>query len=84
LLRVGFKEDCPYCHQADIYISRPKSLGEEVVILLLLRPVRCHNCMHRFLRPLFVPTSLAPNAGILSRSPSQKAGATEKIEQRSA
>ena len=79
VLRIGF-EDCPYCHRGDIYISRPRSLGEEIVILLLLQPVRCHDCMRRFLRPLFVPTPLPP-ATIGSRSPAQQAAASEKAEQ---
>jgi hypothetical protein len=78
MLQIGF--DCPYCHRANIYISRPKSLGEEIVILLLLQPVRCHDCMHRFLRPLFVDTPL-PYATVGSRSPAQQAAASEKVEQ---
>jgi hypothetical protein len=52
MLRVGFT-DCPYCHRADIHISRAKSFGEELLILLLLRPVRCRDCMRRFFLPLF-------------------------------
>lgn len=79
MLRIGF-EDCPYCHRADVHISRPKSLGEEIVILLLLQPVRCHDCMRRFLRPLFVHTPL-PHATVSSRSPVQQAAASETIEQ---
>ncbi len=83
MFRVGFGE-CPNCHRADIYISRPKSLWEEIAILLLLRPVRCHYCMHRFLRPFFVPTPLAHNRNLGSRRPAQQAAASEKVEQRSA
>ena len=58
-MRVGFQH-CPYCHWADIYRTRPKSVGDRILILLMLRPVRCHDCMRRFYRPLFVPTSHAP------------------------
>jgi len=51
MLKIGWKR-CPFCCQEDIYISHPKSLWEEVVIVVLLQPVRCHDCMRRFLRPL--------------------------------
>jgi hypothetical protein len=61
VLRIGFK-GCPYCHRYDICSSHPKSLLEEVAMLLLLRPVRCRDCMRRFCRPLFVATPLAPEA----------------------
>lgn len=82
LLRVGF-QDCQYCHRDDICISRPKTLGEEIAVLLLLRPVRCHDCSHRFLRPLFVFTPL-PNGTVGSRRPAQQAATREKVERRSA
>ncbi len=59
MLRIG-KEKCPYCYRSDVYVSNPKSLWEEFAVLLLLRPVRCHNCMHRFYRPLFIPTPVVP------------------------
>jgi hypothetical protein len=51
VLRIG-REECPYCHRSsEIYISDPKSIWEKLVVLLLLRPVKCHDCMCRFLRP---------------------------------
>jgi len=28
-------------------------LWEEITILALLQPVRCHDCMNRFFRPIF-------------------------------
>jgi hypothetical protein len=62
VLRIG-REECPYCHRAsEIYTSNPKSIWEELVILLLLRPVRCHDCMRRFLRPMFIETPVAPKS----------------------
>jgi hypothetical protein len=82
MLRIGY-EECPHCRRDNIYISRPKSLGEELAILLLLRPVRCHDCMHRFLNPLFVATPL-PYGTAVSRRPVQQASASEKVERRSA
>ena len=52
MLKVGW-ERCPFCSRQDIYISAPRHLWEEIAILVLLQPVRCHDCMRRFLRPLF-------------------------------
>ena len=52
MLKIGWKR-CPFCCREDIYISHPKSFLEEVVIVVLLQPVRCHDCMRRFLRLLF-------------------------------
>ncbi len=59
MLRVG-RERCPHCDQAEIYVSRPQSLWEELLILLLLRPVRCRSCIARFYRPLWVRTPVFP------------------------
>lgn len=59
MLRIG-REYCPYCRRSEVYVSDPESLWEEVAILLLLRPVRCYVCMHRFYRPLSVRTPIAP------------------------
>jgi hypothetical protein len=52
MLKIGWKR-CPFCSREDLYISHPKSLWEEVGIAVLLQPVRCHDCMRRFFRPLF-------------------------------
>jgi hypothetical protein len=52
MLRVGWNR-CPFCNREDLYFSRPKRLSEEIAILVLLQPVRCHACMRRFFRPLF-------------------------------
>jgi DNA-directed RNA polymerase subunit RPC12/RpoP len=69
MLRIGTSEECPYCHRSsEIYISNPKSIWEELVILLLLRPVRCHDCMHRFLRPVFIETPIAPRSVTIRKS----------------
>ena len=75
---------CPHCSNSDIYISRPKRLLEELAILLLLRPVRCHYCKLRDYRPLFVPTPL-PKGGIRqSRKPAMQAAAATRQGRRSA
>jgi hypothetical protein len=64
VLKIGMQE-CPHCCRSEIYVSRPESIGEEMMILLLLRPVRCRGCMARFYRPLWVPT---PPKGCVGRS----------------
>jgi hypothetical protein len=76
VLRIG-REECPHCHRSsEIYTSNPKSVWEELLILLLLRPVRCHDCMRRFLRPVFTETPIAPRrlAGRKSALPATKDG----------
>ena len=60
VIKVGGR-NCPYCQRSfDIYVSRPRGLLEELAILLLLRPVRCHDCNQRFLRPLHIATPPPP------------------------
>ena len=86
MLRIG-AESCPYCHQNDIYVSNPKTLSEELAVLLLLRPVRCHDCMHRFYRPLFVSTPVCPTRSTLStpsKKPTQQTDSATRDNQRSA
>ena len=72
----------PYCRWRDIYVSDPKTLSEEVATLLLLRPVRCHDCMQRFYRLLFVATPLVDAAE--SRKPVRQVGTDKKDNHRSA
>ncbi len=77
MLRIG-REECPYCYRSsEIYISEPKSIWEELAILLLLRPVRCHDCMCRFLRPVFIETLIAPRS-VTGRKSAQPAKKDEK------
>ena len=83
MLRIG-RECCPYCHRSNVYVSDPESLLEEIAVLMLLRPVRCHDCMHRFYRPLSVPTPIAPGERAESMKPTQQADAAEEDEPRSA
>lgn len=81
MLRIG-KEKCPYCYRSDVYVSSPKSLWEEFAALLLLRPVRCHDCMHRFYRPLFVPTPLAPTRSSALKKTTQQTDTGKSDKQR--
>jgi hypothetical protein len=83
VLRIG-REECPYCHRSsEIYISHAQDVWEDLLILLLLYPVRCHDCMHRFYRPVFVPTPIAPRSEVARKS-AQHAHSTDKDQHRSA
>ena len=53
MLKLGWK-DCPFCQRQNIHVSRPRHVWEELAGFLLLEPVRCHDCMRRFFRPLFI------------------------------
>ena len=75
MLTVGW-ERCPFCSRQEIYISAPKHLLEEVAILALLQPVRCHDCMRRFFRPLFAsPPPKMPLGRVVSNEPAPKEAA---------
>jgi hypothetical protein len=54
--RIGLK-DCPYCGSSEVYRSQPKTLAESACIFLLVRLVRCHDCMRRHYRPVFFPAA---------------------------
>jgi hypothetical protein len=59
MLRIGFRH-CPHCRRHDVRSSRPKSLWENLIFMVLLRPVRCHDCMRRFYLPVFISTADVP------------------------
>ena len=77
-------QNCPHCNSSNVYISRPKRLWEELAILLLLRPVKCHYCQLRHYRPLFVATALPERSIVPSRKTAQSTGAADRDERRSA
>jgi hypothetical protein len=52
--RIGLR-NCPYCGRDEIYTSQPKTWRDEVCCFFFLQVVRCHSCMHRYYRPLFLP-----------------------------
>ena len=56
--------NCPYCGSPEVYRSRPKTFPDYAVLFLLLEPVRCHRCIRRHFRPIFLPTPeyLSPSA----------------------
>jgi hypothetical protein len=75
MLKLGW-DRCPFCSRQDIYISEPRHLWEEVAILVLLQPVRCHDCMCRFFRPLFAsPPPKMHLRRVASQEPVQKEAA---------
>ncbi len=40
---------CPRCYERDIHKSKPRSFGERLLWLMILRrKVRCYSCMNRF------------------------------------
>jgi hypothetical protein len=52
--RIGLNH-CPYCAEVEIYASRPRTWWDEACGFLFLQVVRCHACMRRHYRPLFMP-----------------------------
>jgi hypothetical protein len=53
--RIGLNS-CPYCGKSqELYSSRPQSWHDEVCLFFFLQVVRCHCCMRRHYRPLFLP-----------------------------
>ena len=58
-LRIG-RQCCPHCGRTEIYISRSQSIWEDLMVLVLLRPVRCRSCLARFYRPLWITTPMNP------------------------
>jgi hypothetical protein len=52
--RISLK-NCPHCGRPDeLYSSRPHTWGDELCLFFFLQVVRCHSCMHRHYRPLFL------------------------------
>jgi hypothetical protein len=64
--RVSLK-NCPYCGCSQIYVSSSATLWQRTSVLFLLRLVRCHTCMHRHFRPIFVATPKPPSTDAVSR-----------------
>jgi hypothetical protein len=53
--------NCPYCGCSRIFVSRSATWWHRVcVFVFLLRLVRCHVCMRRHFRPMFVRTAELP------------------------
>jgi hypothetical protein len=59
VIKIGI-ESCPHCRETEIYSSSVQSIWEDLIVLLLFRPVRCRGCEERFSRPLWVFTPTYP------------------------
>lgn len=52
--RIGLI-NCPYCSKAEeLYASRPQTWRDEWCLFFFFQVVRCHACMRRHYRPLFL------------------------------
>jgi hypothetical protein len=52
--RIGLN-NCPYCGKAEeLYSSRPQTWRDELCLFFFSNVVRCHSCMRRHYRPLFL------------------------------
>jgi hypothetical protein len=80
--RIGLM-NCPYCGSGSVYASKLRTLWETVAILFLLRPVRCHVCMHRHYRPILLFVAKRPLSKNL-RKESHNASGQSKAYDRSA
>jgi hypothetical protein len=83
MLKFGL-ERCPDCDSSVVYASRPQSRGEEMAAFLLLQLVRCHSCMSRHYRPIFLPTLEKPASTAASSKSSWQVSATKKVERSAA
>src|SRR5205807_9979583 len=53
--RIGLNSG-PYCDRIEgLYLSRPQTWRDEVCSFFIRQVVRCHSCMLRHYRPLFLP-----------------------------
>ncbi len=79
--RVFLEFRCPSCFGQKAYRSRYRGVFEQVVVLLLmLKPVRCERCYHRTYVFRFVP-ALEPGsrAGKLDNQSSRDTGAGTRV-----
>jgi len=84
MLRLVGSKRCPFCYRQNIYISHPKHWWESFAILILLQPVRCHDCMHRFLRPLFASPPSKPAVRKVESKELTRKGTTARDSRRAA
>ena len=71
--RIGL-QSCPYCGKDEIYASRPRTWHDELCCFFFLQVVRCHSCMRRYYRPLFLP----PVPTLAAEKPIQTAALDER------
>jgi hypothetical protein len=84
MLRIG-RNCCPYCEgSSNIYVSRCQGPWEAAAIVLLLRPVRCHDCFFRFYRPVFVNVPPPPKIASMTGRKSEEPADSDQDDRRSA
>ena len=66
--RISLK-NCPYCRSSRIYVSPPTTVWQKISVLFLLRLVRCHVCIRRHYRPIFLPAPENPARNKSARKP---------------
>jgi hypothetical protein len=81
--RIGL-ERCPRCRSTAIYASRIQGFRDVAGMLFLLRPVRCHRCMLRHFRPLFVRTLQDPERAMVLEVPFRQIRSTKQGGHRAA
>jgi hypothetical protein len=75
--RISLK-NCPYCGCSKIYVSSSKVPWQIISVVFMLRLVRCHVCMRRSFRPIFLFAAENPARNISAckvgevRSPKKK------------
>jgi hypothetical protein len=77
--RIGVK-NCPYCGASEVYVSAPKTFWERVPAVFLLGLVRCHRCMRRHYRPMFLPAAENPARNTSPRKPAEAVSAKKQTK----
>jgi len=67
--RIGL-QSCPYCGKDEIYASRRRTWRDGLCCFFFLQVVRCHSCMRRHYRPLFLP--LVPTPAVTKPIPTAR------------
>jgi hypothetical protein len=80
--RVSLK-NCPYCDCSEVYAPSTRTLWQKMAVLFFLRLVRCHVCMRRHFRPIFLPATKHPATDTTPRKPAEVV-AMKKKEKRPA
>ena len=57
--RISLK-NCPHCGCSKIYVSSSATRWDKICVVFLLQLVRCHICMRRHFRPIFVRAAENP------------------------
>ena len=76
--------NCPYCGCSKIYASSSALLWRAISSLFLIRLVRCHVCMRRHYRPIFVATPENPARGTAQEAATVVAITAKETHKRSA